>query len=366
MIPSTSALTLTLTPATHTPERPMNAPVPSSTSAHAKARNPTSFSPARVAGVVGVLVLLSRPTTRPTPAALRTTFDDAIVGRALSTTAPAAEHARASAFLGGLPDVVTPVAALGLAVRVAVETECKWVHNRTVEKASRWTYCASHVDEHSVSIHGAGTAAEASPDGTLTIDADVPHDVADRLRAAYTEARGVVEPSRVTALVCAHLVRSGARAITSDVYLLPDVDAVTCGVLAGLVDLGGWSETIAVADPERIARLSSPVTRSIEEQIADVVKATEEFIARAALATAPDGPTLQKRTGETVREGIAAARSAASMWRDRLSLASLDVDAQLDSLDVAAKKADDDAQRAIEERRAVRDAARLAAKGGAA
>ncbi len=200
-----------------------------------------------------------------------------------------------------------------------------------------------------MSIHGAGTSAEARPDGRLDIDAGVPSHIAATLRTAYDAARGVVEPSRIKALVSLYLQRRGGRAITDDCYLLTETSACTLGVLAGLIDLGGWAETVAVADAERIARLSSPVTKSIEQQIADVVEATNAFLTKAAAVASGDvvvvdgkakPVTLQKRTGETVRADIAAARRDAALWRDRLSLASLDVDAQLDALDAAAVQAD--------------------------
>lgn len=347
----------------------------------AHARDPATFHvDASTPGLAGVLVLVAACVDKPTPAALRTRLGDALDRAAPPSSlawtpgqrasyapdalaaldAALASHlTNATRFMVTLPDVVTPVAALGLAVRVAVDAGHRWQHNRTAEKASRWTYCAATVTEDTVSILGANTSAEALPDGRLVIDPDVPSDVAARLRAAYDDARGVVEPSRVLALVVAYLRGIGGRQITSDVVLVPETTSTTCGVLAGLVDLGGWADTVPVADPARIARLTSPVTKSIEEQIASVVEDTRAFIARAVDVAKP-GSTgkLQARTGDTVREQIAAARAAASLWRDRLSLASLDVDAALGDLEREADAADAAALAAVEERRKARKLAR--------
>lgn len=316
-------------------------------------------------GLAGVIVSFAAPTKRPTPTVLRTAFDDSITRAIPNPGACVPDLVNdATKFLASLPDVVSPVAALGLAVRIAVEPGTKWVHNGTREGSSRWTYCASsigNVNEGGARIVGADdTTAEANANGNLTIDAAVPSHIAATLRTAYAEARGVVEPSRVVALVAAHLVRKHARVITSDLYLLPAMDPVTCGVLAGLVDLGGWAEVFPLADPARIARLTGPVTKSIEEQIADVIKNTQEFItkAKAVAAWKPDptkpddkAPALQARTAQTAREQIAEARAAAMLWRDRLGLASLDVDAQLNDLDAAADAADDAAQKEQAKRR---------------
>jgi len=306
-------------------------------------------------GLAGVLVLFAAPTTRPTPTALRARFAAALDHARLGCGDPAP----GDRYMATLPKVQTPVASLGIAVRVACDDGHRWTHNRTADRASRWTYCAATVTADTVSILGAHTSAEAMPDGRLVIDPDVPHDIAARLRVAYDEARGVVEPSRIIALVAAYLRGIGGRSITSDVYLIPATDPTTCGVLAGLVDLGGWADTVPVADPAKIARLSSPVTKSIEEQIAAVVEDTRAFIARAVDVARPGSTsTLQRRTGDTVRSEIAAARAAASLWRDRLSLASLDVDAALDALNVEADAADAAALAAVEERRAARKLAR--------
>jgi hypothetical protein len=251
---------------------------------------------------------------------------------------------------------VTPVAALGIAVRTASDERHKWVHNRTLEGSSRWTYCGATVTEASVSIVGAGTSAEAAPDGALTIDVAVPADIARRLRDAYDAARGVVEPSRIAALIDQHLARAGGRRVADHTYLLPELSPATCGALAGLSDLGGWAVCYPLADSTQIEALTRPVVRSIEEQIADVIAATEDFLARAAAACEPDGPLLQRRSADTVRADIAAARAAAELWRDRLGLASLDVDGQLAALTDAADEADKRALAAVDERRTTRAA----------
>lgn len=309
--------------------------------------DPAVFAVPTTKGVAGVLVLFGAPTEKPTPSTLRTRFSDAI-----DRAAPTANDVDATgAFLGGLPDVVTPVAALGLAVRDAVETDARWVHNRTAEKSSRWTYCASSVTADAVSIHGHGTCAEALADGTLTIDSGVPSHIATKLRDGYNAARGVVEPTRISALVAAFLTKQGGRSVASSAYLMPHMTAATCGVLAGLSDLGGWGLTYAVADPAQIQALATPVVRSIEEQIADVERATADFVARAAAAAKPDGGRFLAKSGETMREEIAAARAAASLWRDRLNLAALDVDGSLDALDKAADEADRVALAAVAKRR---------------
>jgi hypothetical protein len=150
------------------------------------------------------------------------------------------------------------------------------------------------------------------------------------------------------------------------------VTATTCGVLAGLVDLGGWAETIAAADPARIARLSSPVTKSIEEQLASVMADTRAFIAKAAEVAKPDSEaTLRASTGATVREAIAQAMADVALWRDRLSLTAMDASLYADeTLAALAKEADeaDKAALAADEarrkaRKAARDAEKAAAKG---
>lgn len=335
-------------------------------------------------GLAGVLVVFKAPSKRPSPSLMRAAFADAldrarrdevtgepfddVIARETASGAMDDKHPlvldrnAANAFLASLPEVVTPVAALGIATRIAVDEGARWVHVRTAEKASKWTYCAATVSESHVSILG-NESAEAHADGRLVIDSGVPAHIATQLREAYDAARGVVEPSRVIALVASHLVKRGARAIMSDVYLLPRVVPSTCGVLAGLVDLGGYAETLAVADPARIARLSSPVQESIEEQIAKVTKAARDFIERAkTVAQAGSEDTLRKGTGETVRAALAQARADAAMWRDRLQLATLDVDAELGTLDAAADEADRAALAALEERRKARKAAKDAAK----
>ena len=317
-------------------------------------------------GLAGVLVLLRGPSKHPTPTLLRNAFADAIQRAGAPT-----------GYLATLPDVVTPRAALGRAHPLARDDDHRWVHAGTRDGHSRWIYCSSSITDDAVAIQGTGTCAEAHPDGTLTIDAGVPTHIAQRLRDAYDEARGLVDPSRVVALVTAHLVRHGGRQLTSDVYLLPETTPETCGVLAGLVDLGGWAEAVPVADPARIARLSTPVTRSIEEQIADVVAAAQAHVARAEdvarRALADEDPRLPARDGgqqsiacETIRAEIRAAREAAELWGRRLSLASLDVTAQLDALDTAADEADRKALAEVEARRERRRAEKAAERAGKA
>lgn len=310
-------------------------------------------------GVAGVLVLFGPPVIKPTPAALRNAFEDAC-DRAKPHTPDEATHVETTAkFLATLPDVVTPVAALGIAVRTAKEKDAEWVHNMTREKAARWTYCSAHVTSDAVSINGVRTCAEAAADGTLTIDAGVPSHIATMLRDEYDKARGVVETTRISALVAAYLAKAGGRAIGSAAYLMPETTSSTCGVLAGLTDLGGFAVSYAVADPAQIAALAAPVVRSIEDQIADVTKAAQEFMARAAEVAKPDSTArMQERTGETVRASILAARKAAALWQDRLQLVALDVGDTLlnvgdtlDALDKAADEADKAALDAVRKRR---------------
>jgi len=327
--------------------------------------DPATFHKDTPPGVAGVLVFFGPPSTKPAPSTMRNTFEDAIVGRALPVDATPAMHERASAFLASLPDVVSPVAALGIAVNHATDGKSKWVHNRTFQKASRHTYCAANVTADTVSIHGAGTCAEASADGTLTIESGVPQAIADRLRAAYLAARGVVETSRVSALIAAYLTKMGGRAIGSAAYLLPSIDPVTCGVLAGLSDLGGFALTYAVADPAQVAALAAPVTQSIEEQIADVTEAARLFVEKArdvangatVEVTTDDGTTKTRNVSikstsiDTLRANIENARKAASLWRDRLQLASLDVDDALTALDADADAASRAALEAMKARK---------------
>lgn len=330
-------------------------------------------------GLAGVLVLFRAPNERPTPAKLRDAFEAAL-GRASSSIkasvgttrtpqevidATTAHNDGSNTFLASLPDVVTPVAALGVAVRVARTESSEWVHNGQREGHSRWTYCDSHVQrEGGARILGdADSCAEVKPDGTLTIDSGVPADIADTLRSTYDKARGVIEPARIKGLVASHFAKCGGRAITDDTYLMPDVSTVNVGVLAGLIDLGGWGTTVAVADPERIAALASPVTKSIEEQIADVIADTQAFISRAKAATDPTSTDMMRESvSETISERIETARQAAALWRDRLKLASLDVDAELQKLEKEVDAEADKALAAVEARRAARKAAKEAEK----
>ena len=189
-------------------------PAPAVTSAPAPASRAATFALRPLPGVVGALVLVKRPADRLAPSRIVDTFKREIydamalhgtlhgangrgaildVGPVLSSN----DSALADRFLASLPETVTPVAALGTAVKAPGSTspDHRWQHVRTAEKGSRWTYCAAHVSEHSVSIHGSHSA-EVDAHGTLTIDADVPPAIATALRVAYDEARGVVEPSR--------------------------------------------------------------------------------------------------------------------------------------------------------------------------
>ena len=314
--------------------------------------DPSSLHVDVVGAVVGALVVIGAPTSKPSPTTLRNVMSDAL-DRAFPQLYG---HPTDSAFLGSLPDVVTPVAALGIAVRVAVDESHRWVHNRQAKGSSRWTYCGSTVTEDTVSILGRGTSAEVASDGTLTVDADVPSSIANRLRDAYHAARGVVEPSRVLALVAGHLAKQGGRAITSSAYLMPEMPATTAGVLAGLCDLGGFAASYAVADPAQIQALAAPVVRSVEDQIQDVTAAAQAFVARAVAVAAPFEPgspekKIQSRSLDTIRAEIEAARKAAALWRDRLSLVTLDVEDALATLDSEADKAGRAALAAMDARR---------------
>ncbi len=345
------------TPATTpaTPEKTMNAPTsPTARSTVATSRHadPTTYAPPTSPGIVGVLVLFGPPAVKPTPARMRDAFGDAIDRSPGADTCFVVDSAGApvlvdgqkiiasAAFLGGLPESISPVAAIGLAVNGAVEPGAQWVQNGRAKGASCWTYCASTVTSRAVDIHGTGTTAEVTADGTLTIAHGVPPVVADRLRAAYDTARGVVEPSRVSAIVAAFLAKQGGQYVTSSSYLLPTVSPLTCGVLAGLADLGGFAVTYSVADPAQIQALATPVQRSVEEQIAAVTASAAAFIAKAREVAAPSSDaSIQGRSIETVRAQIETARNAAEMWRSRLKLASLDVGEALATLDTDAENA---------------------------
>lgn len=364
----------------------MNATPSKASIAHVAATLATVADPTKLLvdpatpGLAGVFVLFKPPHTRPTPAKLRDTFEAALNRAAPSDPAALAFHITgkdasgrvvaqgSDAFLASLPDVITPVAALGIAVRVARTKTSEWVHNGTKEGHSKWTYCDSHVRrEGGARILGDATqCAECKPDGTLTIDTDVPSDIATALRTAYDEARGVVEPSRIKTLVATHLAKSGARAITDDVYLLPSTSTVNVGVIAGLIDLGGWGDTAPVADPVRIANLSSPVTLSIEEQIEKVITEAKEFVERAKAAADPKSEDMMRDSvGKTMQERIDDALRTVELWGKRLNLAGLDIAADLEPLRAQVIDEDARALAAVEERRKARKAARDAAKAAA-
>lgn len=323
----------------------MNAPMslPAAAPVARRLADPASLAVPTSTGVAGVVVVYGSPATKPTPTSLRDTFADALDR--------ADQGAGDRGFLASLPDVVTPVAVLGSAVRRAVDEGHRWVFVRQAGGSSRWTYASATITTDSVAIVGAGTSAEVAPDGALTVEPGVPPHIEAALREAYTAARGVVEPSKVQALVTAHLHRQGGRQLSPGAMLLPAMSTTTTGVLAGLIDLGGYALAYPVADAAQIATLAAPVVRSIEEQIADVAKAAQDFVEKARKVAAPDSSSkIQARSIETVRAEIQAARKAAALWRDRLSLVSLDVDDALDALKAEADKANAAALAAMDAR----------------
>jgi hypothetical protein len=261
--------------------------------------------------------------------------------RALATAAGAA------ALAAHLPDVVTPVAALGRAVRddAACPPGHRWVHVRQHEGASRWLLCRADVDETRARIEGYD-GAEAAANGSLTIDAGVPAAVAAALRAAYDAARGVVDAARVNAAVARVLARAGARGVkvAPNGYLCDGVDGDVRAAVDAVARLGGLAVCLPIPDAAA-PTLAAPVARAVADDAARVLADVADLAARcrASAAGDPGAPDVRGGSGETARRQLDEARERLATWRDRLGVQLSDVDRALresgDALAVALRGA---------------------------
>jgi hypothetical protein len=301
--------------------------------------------------VLGYLVSFNSSPVKHTPARLR----------------EAASTRDAQLLHDALPDVVTPVAALGRAVKApgATPDGHRWVHAGRADGASHWIFCASDVDENRAVISGY-SGAEVHADGTLNVDASVPAAVASALREAYDAARGLVESSKVNAVV-ARLVAKTWRGqyLRECTYLVPEDTADLRATLTVLTDLGGLAVCLPVTD---VSGLQAPVARSVEEDVTTLLARVADLTARAKTCTTADddGNKHQIRAGtaDTVRRELDEARARLALWQDRLGLQLTTVRSSMAEAEKAMDVAVDDALQAIEARRAARDAARAAQRVG--
>jgi len=265
----------------------------------------------------------------------------------VATVRDLAAAAGAVALGANLPDVVTPVAALGRAVRDAGATPDghRWVHVRQHEGCSRWLLCRADVDETRARIEGYD-GAEARADGTLVVDAGVPAPVAAALRAAYDSARGVIDASRVNAAVARVLASRGTRSvkIAPNGYLVDGVDADTRAAVDAVARLGGLAVCLAIPDAAA-PTLAAPVARAVADEARAVLDDVAALAARcrASAAGEPGAPDVRAGSGETARRALDESRERLAAWRDRLGVQLSDVDRALresgDALAVALRAA---------------------------
>jgi hypothetical protein len=263
----------------------------------------------------------------------------------VATVRDLATAAGAAALAAQLPDVVTPVAALGRAVRDVCPPHHRWIHAGTSEGHSRWLFCASDVDDTRARIEGYD-GVDAAPDGTLAIDAGVPAAVAAALRAAYDAARGVVDASRVNAAVARVLASRGTRSvkIAPNGYLVDGVDADVRAAVDAVARLGGLAVCLPI--PAAAApTLAAPVARAVADEARAVLDDVAALAARcrASAAGEPGAPDVRAGSGETARRSLDEARERLAAWRDRLGVQLSDVDRALresgDALAVALRAA---------------------------
>lgn len=262
----------------------------------------------------------------------------------------------ATALAARITDATSPVAALGVAVRAAAEPGHKWVHTRTHKHSSRWVYTQADVDPARVRIEGYdGATAEA--DGTLRVDAGVPAGVADRLRAAYDAARGVVDPSRVNAGLTRLIESPDVRgaALRECVYLVDGLHGDVKAALDVIADLGGLAVALRV-DAAAAPSFAQPVQRAVEDEVREAVKVAAALVDKARAAR-EGGPALREREpGDTAAaQALREARERLRLWRSRLGLAMGDLDRTI--LDAS--------HALVAELRATADAAAAAAEGRA-
>jgi hypothetical protein len=301
----------------------------------------SAATPVRLVSSSAHVVLFSAPPVKLTPNALRAAF------------------ASIPLFEATLPEVVTPVAALGIAVRAATTDTQRWIHAGQAQGASRWIMTAADVDRTHARIEGY-SGVEVRADGALVVDASIPLAVADIVRAAYNTARGVVEPSRLNAAL-ATWCKARGQYLRDGSYMLSSLDVDTQAILDAVIALGGIGAAFAVGGAS-LQAFAAPVARSLEDDIAAVLASASAVIAKAKAAQKTDGPTIQERTGDTAHRDIDDVKARLTLWRDRLGLAMGEVDAQLTD---AATVLDTELDRALAAC-AARKAARRNGGGGSA
>lgn len=269
----------------------------------------------------------------------------------------AARIRSATRLEAALPDVVTPVAALGRAVRApaACPTGYGWQHAGTAGGSSRWLYCRHDVGRDHATILGT-SGATAQPDGTLLVDADIPATVAAGLRAAYATERGLVEPAKING-VMSRLIRAHWRgqAVRDCTYVVGHVDEELRDTLQVLTDLGGLGLVLPLADDD-VARVAQPVADSVADDVAALVARVDDLTARATACAGGDGDAADVRgkSAETARRDLDEARERLARWRDLLGLQLSDVEASMARAEQAMDTAVDAALAAIEARKAAR------------
>lgn len=262
----------------------------------------------------------------------------------------------AVALAGLLPDGIGATAALGIAVRTAVEDGHRWVHAGQAKGVSRWIYCAATVTDAEAQISGHHGAEADNATGILKVDAGVPHAVVVALRAAYDTARGVVDPARVNAAVTRLALKSGGQALMPGVVMLPHLDANVQTALRVLSDLGGVGVAHTLGDVEA-QHLARPLTRSVEDDVADLVQQIEDLTARAKACASDDkAPAIRDGSAETLHARLAEATAKLERWRDRLGLSFASIEASMALAAEAMDTAVDDAMEALKARRAARRA----------
>lgn len=358
----------------------MNAPIntpPATVSATVSAPSTAPASPAVATATIGVVVAFAANPAKLSPAFLRDTVEarmrrdlgaDAIRTTTTTDSKGKTKTTTAMIFRDLLPDVVSPAAALGVAVGVAVvgasgsTPATRWIHVGQKEGVSRWIYTLASVSDAAVDIRGTA-GAEARPDGSLIIDPAIPAPIATALRAAYDDARGVVEPSRVNAAIARYLQGRSAQQLTASTYLVPQDDRELSAVLAAIVDLGGFAGCYPVANGANAAALVQPVTRSLADDVAAVLAAARDTIDRAKAAALPSSDKLAFRdsNADTAHAAIDEVRAKLALWRDRLGVVLADVDETLNDADQTLDVACDAALKAVAARKAARAAAAASA-----
>lgn len=295
------------------------------------------------ANVPHVVTFTSSPEKR-TPARLREACDTRDAG----------------ALAALLPDTISPVAALGRAVKAPTTSSDshRWVHCGQAAGVSRWIYCSSAVTDTSALIAGSYGAEANNATDRLTVDVGVPQPVADALRAAYDVERGVVEPAKVNAAVSRLVARHGGKPVMPGVYVVTSIHDDVVAALKVLEDLDGVGLATAVDTATR-DRLAAPMARAVDDDVKALIAQVNELSTRAkACSNDDEAPAVREGSADTLRAKLSAARADLATWRDRLGLSVAEAERALAKSEEAMDDAVDAALRALEARKAARAAAR--------